>query len=1092
MSQTSKGQSKDQSNDLLNKYLLIYLQGDDNRDELEIRFGTNYKNPITKIKFHNVIEKLKSLGFTISKNNHYLNINNEYTDPKTGSKKISNIRTEIHNTHNIKNYCNTNNLNLEKSKGRINDVYFTQKFRKKNVDEVLMPIDFKDFEFRVNYKTERTLRKDHPSIQKLLSSWSDEKKIFRLIKRLTFQHHELPFNFDLSIVKSSKKSGPRLISEYNIQSSDVFNNPETYEVEVEIDNKRKYSFTNLNIDINSSIRKCIKIILSALQKTNYPISYREQNLVKEEYMNVIYDNQKPDRPIFTTDFVGPSSISLEMIHTIPISDDHSYPNIRQPYTVTDKADGYRALLYISSIGKIYLINTNMEIIFTGCVSKNEDCYSSIIDGEHVERDKHNNYINYFLCFDIYYLKNKSVREFPFLKMDGLVYHNKKMSKEIFRFNTLNDVINSLNIVPISSQKPMTIKVKTFYQNTSKDIFTQCREILQKEEDGQFLYETDGLIFTPINTGVSSDKIGVIQEPKKITWLRSFKWKPPEFNTIDFLVTTNKDETGNDIIKNKFSNGVDYTSDSQIIKYKILTLNVGFDERKHGFMNPCKNIFEDNLPNPSSTNISSYRPVPFQPTNPTPMFPAYICNINLSHKNKMLTENGSEFFEDKTIVEFRYDKTKQNGWQWIPIRVRNDKTADFKKGLRNYGNAYHVANSVWQSIHNPVTKSMITTGNGIPDEIVENDVYYNTKKGDTITRSLRDFHNKFVKRKLILAVSNKGDTLMDQSVGKAGDFPKWKAAKLNFIFGIDYSKDNIENRIDGACARYLREKMKWNYLPKVLYLHGDSSKNIRNGNAFIDQKSKQIAKAVFGQGVKDRNVLGKGVFKQYGKGDNGFDVVSNQFSIHYFFGNKINLNNFLRNVSECCKVGGYFIGTCYDGKRVFNALRDKKLNESITINQDGRKMWQINKNYIQTEFRDDDSSLGYTISVYQESINKTFPEFLVNFDYLTELIENYGFTPLTQDEAAQLDFVSSIGSFSLLFDDLKKNIKQNSRLRKIVGTSTNMNHNEKKISFLNNYFIFRKRRPVNAESVFNSIIKTKSKKKLKFRKLKTKIKLTMKK
>ena len=44
-----------------------------------------------------------------------------------------------------------------------------------------------------------------------------------------------------------------------------------------------------------------------------------------------------------------------------------------------------------------------------------------------------------------------------------------------------------------------------------------------------------------------------------------------------------------------------------------------------------------------------------------------------------------------------------------------------------------------------------------------------------------------------------------------DKPKWKAAKLNFIFGIDYSKDNIENRIDGACARYLREKMKWNYL-----------------------------------------------------------------------------------------------------------------------------------------------------------------------------------------------------------------------------------------------------------------------------------------
>ena len=1086
----SKNQ-KEKLNNLLNKYLLIYVQGNDKRDEFEIRFGTNYKyNPITKIKFHNVIEKLKSLGFTISKNRHYLNINNEYTDQKTGSKKISNIRTEIYGTHNIKKYCNTNDLNLEKNKTILNDVYFTQKFYKKNVDDILMPIDFKDFEFRVNYKTERNLRKEHTTIQKLLNTWNDEKKVFRFIKRLTFTHIDLPFNFDLSIVKSSKKRGTRLISEYNIQSSNVFNNPETYEVEVEIDNKRKHVFND--IDINSSIKKCIKIILSSLQKTNYPISYKEHNLVKQEYMNIIYKDNPPDRHIFTSDFTGPSSISLEMIHIIPITDENSYPNIRQPYTVTEKADGYRALLYISSIGKIYLINTNMEIIFTGCVSKNEDCYNTIIDGEHVERDKNNNYINYFLCFDIYYLNKKSVREFPFLKMDGLVYHNKKMSKDIFRFNTLTDVINSLNIVSISNNKSMIIKVKTFYQNTTKDIFTQCREILRKEEDGEFLYETDGLIFTPINTGVSSDKIGDIKEPKKKTWKRSFKWKPPEFNTVDFLITTTKDENENDIIKNKFSNGVNLGSDSQILKYKILTLKVGFDERKHGFMNPCKNVFEDELPNSSSNDKMEYRPVQFQPTNPTPSFPAHICNIKLSHNDKMLIENGKEFFEDNTIVEFRYDKTKQNGWQWIPIRVRNDKTADFKKGLRNYGNAYHVANSVWQSIHNPVTKSMITTGIGIPDEIVENDVYYNTKKGDTITRSLRDFHNKFVKRKLILSVANKGDTLMDQSVGKAGDFPKWKAVKLSFIFGIDYSKDNIENRIDGACARYLQEKMKWNYLPKVLYLHGDSSKNIKNGNAFVDQKSKQIAKAIFGEGVKDPAVLGKGVYRQYGKGEKGFDIISNQFSIHYFFGNKTNLNNFLRNVSECCKVGGYFIGTCYDGKKVFNTLKDKKINESITINQDGRKMWQINKNYLQTEFKNDDSSLGYTISVYQESINKSFSEFLVNFDYLTELIENYGFTPLTPEELKTLGFVSSIGSFSLLFDDLQKNIKEDFRLKKIVGSSTNMNYNEKKISFLYNYFIFKKRRPVNAKSVFNSIIKTKTIKKIKFRKLKTKIILKMKK
>jgi len=282
-------------------------------------------------------------------------------------------------------------------------------------------------------------------------------------------------------------------------------------------------------------------------------------------------------------------------------------------------------------------------------------------------------------------------------------------------------------------------------------------------------------------------------------------------------------------------------------------------------------------------------------------------------------------------------------------------------------------------------------------------------------------------------------------------------------------------------------MKWRSLPKVLYLHGDASKNIRDGTAFFDQKSKQIGKAVFGAGTRDVKLLGKGVHRQYGKGLNGFDVVSNQFSIHYFFENNVKLNNFLRNVSECCKVGGYFIGTCYDGKKVFNKLRNKEVNESIVIMQEAKKMWEIQKNYSQEEFEDDDSCLGYKISVYQESINKVFAEYLVNFDYLTRLIENYGFTPLTIDEAKELGFISGIGSFSLLFNKMNIDIKKNSYLKKKYGTADKLNVNEKKISFLNNYFIFKKRRPVNAESVYNSIVKIKTVKvKLKWKKLKKKI------
>ena len=38
-----------------------FLSTDNNSDELEVRFGL--KNPITRIDYDNIIQKLKSLGF---------------------------------------------------------------------------------------------------------------------------------------------------------------------------------------------------------------------------------------------------------------------------------------------------------------------------------------------------------------------------------------------------------------------------------------------------------------------------------------------------------------------------------------------------------------------------------------------------------------------------------------------------------------------------------------------------------------------------------------------------------------------------------------------------------------------------------------------------------------------------------------------------------------------------------------------------------------------------------------------------------------------------------------------------------------------
>ena len=122
--------------------------------------------------------------------------------------------------------------------------------------------------------------------------------------------------------------------------------------------------------------------------------------------------------------------------------------------------------------------------------------------------------------------------------------------------------------------------------------------------------------------------------------------------------------------------------------------------------------------------------------------------------------------------------------------------------------------------------MITTGNDIPDELANDDIYYNQVKGQNFTKALRDFHNLFVKNKLITSVATSGNTLIDYAVGKGGDIPKWIAANLSFVFGLDLSKDNIQNQLDGACARYLNYKQRFDTLPDALFIYGNSAKKYK--------------------------------------------------------------------------------------------------------------------------------------------------------------------------------------------------------------------------------------------------------------------------
>ena len=1077
--------------------------------ELEVRFGTgNMARPTTKIDSDNVVKQLLRAGFKSENKEglHLLRITPDTTHiNKNNEQKKSKVRLEIVGIDLIHSYCQHGEDLSEvlksqqvRTKESPNDlIKFTLKsdaqVPNKEPPEFIPSILFKDLGFNISFQNEFNSSPQDDVNNAIMSGWNDLKKTFRFINRVKFSHKDYPINADISIIKSSKKAkGDRqYLPEYTMKDAGIFDNEETYEIELELDNDRAKTF--IKKDLLDCLRKCIRTVMSGLQQSNYPIGHNERMQVLDSYMKIINGNNYKEltnkygstvyRGIETKHFIGPNSMTLQINNIIPENQQMMIPSIRTNYCVTDKADGLRTLLYIADNGRLYLIDMNMNVMFTGSITKDEKFKNSILDGENIKRRKDGTLMNLFASFDIYYSQGKYVGgiDFKTFQIEGV-------EKKTCRHDLLELFVSGLKIESITNSQlgtegcEFSIKCKYFAFTDNKSIFQASKEIHSIISNN---YENDGLIFTPSNTGVGNSK-----EPfkTKFTWKESFKWKPPQHNTIDFLVKFKKDK-GQDEIRNVYVDGNNLQDSGHgILKYKTLELMCGFSEND-GFLKPMITLLEDNPTPPTK----EYRPVNFYPTNPVDKS-ACFCNV-LFVDNVIKTENGTEIIEDDTIVEFKYVKkidkpTDDNAWNWVPIRNRTDKTAELRNAMRenirnardklggkqtspNYGNSYKVADSNWTSIHYPVEETMITTGEKIPKNPIDSGVYYNNGDNtETNTKGLREFHNLYVKFSLIEGVGKllekkKNITLIDYAVGKGGDLSKWAAAKISFVFGIDVSEDNIKNQKDGAYSRYLgiRNKIK---VPKVLFVVGDSGKNIRNNTAYGNNNIEtQISKAVFGVGNKD-DTTWKPVIEQFAVANAGFDISSIQFAIHYFFKDFNSVHQFVRNVSECTRIDGYFIGTCYDGKTVFDILSKQNSKILITTKVNQKKILEITQKYSQTAFTETEPCLGYEIDVWQESINQTFSEYLVNFEYLKKIMKNYGFELVTVDVAQQMGLPNATGLFKDLFDSMCKSNKKKTNI-KDYGSSADMTEEEKKISFMNRFFVFQKRRNIPDTNLVQKIM-----------------------
>jgi hypothetical protein len=455
--------------------------------------------------------------------------------------------------------------------------------------------------------------------------------------------------------------------------------------------------------------------------------------------------------------------------------------------------------------------------------------------------------------------------------------------------------------------------KTFYTG---DIFEACKRCLEAE----YPYTTDGLVFTPMDSPVGG------KPPDRLTtWDMSFKWKPQ--NTIDFQVFV-KSETP------------EYTT----LKLCITGSSTNWD-------NPFDTVLEQEGTYPRATEGLREFITEEDETS-------YLCNVRMVD-GTMPTVEG-DIIQSGMVVEFAYTFEKEAYWRWIPLRVRWDKERP---------NHFTTAHNTWAAIQSPITPEMITGKAPLVDPR-----YYVGDK--TSMAKLRKYHN-FVKANLIEQCAKPGYNLIDFSVGKAGDLHKWKAAKLAFVFGIDLSQDNIVNKKDGACMRYLETTSHQSNL-YCIFIVGDTTKNIRSGQAGTRSVDALVAKAILGEMPKERVPQNyRNVVRHWGT---PFHISAAMFSIHYMFKDKQALMNFVKNVVECTRVRGHFVGTTWDGAVVFKELADTATLRVGNVH--------VVKQYAETEFRGDESSLGYAVDV-SSTFNES-REYLVHFDYLEAVLTAHGF------------------------------------------------------------------------------------------------------
>ena len=920
------------------------------------------------------------------------------------------IRMTISGAGAIMNYCATNLIPE------------TVTFQTK--DRLTEHLDIDNLDVRISMSEEKTLPL-HTMMIGTMDGVNKEaslaNKQFRYKQRISYLSSNEMFRYDITQTKQVY-SGSDLKLERNLADSQLFNQQPVYEVEVEFNNDYLKT-TEFPVNFTEILLQEITNIMQIRNNTELVLTNGDKEYVLKDFLKLYTRGEEDVNRLFDEYynrrdkqyhkmFPGAKVSTLEIDNLFKGDPQKKKPYIFNDYTVTDKADGERYLLFIDSRNFVFFINDRMEVLRTDIqVPESENIKQTILDGELVVTVEKGVQVYNYYGFDIIFRNNEAVYK-------RVLFPSGTLERSEFRIGILENVVNIIKKLPVPTIDGVPfvqVNMKNFRSidgENQAQMLQHCAAIWNHREG--FKYTLDGLIFTPKFEEYPIGKL----------WASALKWKPPKENSIDFLVKFRSGDNGNQTI----------VDGDEITKYQLADLYVGDIVDRKGFKEYVEKKFD--IPNTISKE------------------PTYLIRIPVHSTGS----KDDVIVRDETIIECVWN----NGWK--VLRTRLDKTQRYlasNKKISGTANNIGVAISIWSTIVYPITVNMIT---GVdPIQPSKKSEYY-SNVGSSLTDPVRSFNN-YMKAVLISGARKSGSSLIDFSCGRCGDLQKWFVSNYNRVVGLDYSRTGIES-LDPEIGAFGRIETKKRTNPKfakwvesVDLFWADTSKLIttsyQNGICNTSQKSaaKKALELPFDVGVSffTAHYYFESPMKIRGFFQNMFDNVSNGglAIITCFDGQEI--FKWLENLET---------------GQVYSGLVDSKPVWQI------KKGYNKHTPFLDNSYN---VGLKIDIK-FESISDDYLTEYLVHPNYLLKIAEEYGFTPISVSEAnSQFGLPSGTGLFGDIMKDLDNSTEmkklKSSELGKIYYDDINKLVSDDKYTDLrewnkhNRYYILRK------NSADNTVTKT---------------------